>query len=174
MLLTCNAFASNISGEEELAALLNFGNLGAKPINDYLSLLLLLSVLIGYRFTKLDLKETFLKNKFKMNISVKRKSCSKIVAKSSSLTFFIFIFLMSNISNGTTYYIDSVAGLDTNIGTTIAIPWKSLSKVNALTLVAGDKTKMALICPTKEGTCAIGLIITASLLITISCMERFL
>ena len=73
-----------------------------------------------------------------MIVSAIRKSCSKIVAKSNSLTFFILFFFISNVSNGTTYYIDSVAGLDTNNGTTIATPWKSVSKVNT-NLVAGDK-----------------------------------
>ena len=74
-----------------------------------------------------------------MIVSAIRKSCSKIVAKSNSLTFFILIFFTSNVTNGTNYYIDSVAGLDANNGTTIATPWKSVSKVNTKTLVASDK-----------------------------------
>ena len=38
----------------------------------------------------------------------------------------------------TTYYVDSVAGNDTNAGTSTGAPWKTIAKVNARTLVAGD------------------------------------
>lgn len=38
----------------------------------------------------------------------------------------------------TTYYVDSVGGVDTNSGTSTAAPWKSLTKVNGHVFVAGD------------------------------------
>ena len=58
-------FASNTSGEEELATFANPEGPGADPgttpINDYLIPMLLLGVLVGYRLTKLNLKDTVLK-----------------------------------------------------------------------------------------------------------------
>lgn len=42
-------------------------------------------------------------------------------------------------ANNTTYYVDSVAGLDTNSGLTSALPWKTLSKVNSTTFQPGDR-----------------------------------
>jgi hypothetical protein len=39
----------------------------------------------------------------------------------------------------TTYYVDSVSGLDTNTGLDQSHPWKSLGKVNAKTFGAGDR-----------------------------------
>lgn len=48
--------------------------------------------------------------------------------------------LVSTISNGaTTYYIDSVSGADTNNGTSIATPWKNITKINTMTFGANDK-----------------------------------
>lgn len=41
-------------------------------------------------------------------------------------------------ANGTTYYIDSVNGNDSNSGTTTTTPWKSLSKVNGTVFQPGD------------------------------------
>jgi hypothetical protein len=38
----------------------------------------------------------------------------------------------------TTYYVDSVSGSDTNSGTSTMTPWKTLTKVNGVTFVAGD------------------------------------
>lgn len=38
-----------------------------------------------------------------------------------------------------TYYVDSAAGDDTNSGTSIAKPWKTLTKVNSTTFSAGDR-----------------------------------
>jgi hypothetical protein len=49
-----------------------------------------------------------------------------------------FFFTVSS-TFGTTYYIDSVAGLDSNNGIAITTPWKSLSKINSKALVSGDK-----------------------------------
>jgi parallel beta-helix repeat protein len=37
------------------------------------------------------------------------------------------------------YYVDSSAGVDTNAGTSTAAPWKTLTKVNSKTYVAGDR-----------------------------------
>ncbi len=39
----------------------------------------------------------------------------------------------------TDYYVDSVAGLDSNNGTTTSTPWKTLAKVNGITFLPGDK-----------------------------------
>ncbi|WP_434740598.1 right-handed parallel beta-helix repeat-containing protein [Micromonospora sp. SH-82] len=39
----------------------------------------------------------------------------------------------------TIYYVDAVAGLDTNTGRSEAQPWKSLNKVNSTTFGAGDR-----------------------------------
>ena len=52
---------------------------------------------------------------------------------------FIVLLFIPNISFSTSYYIDSVAGSDTNIGTAIASPWKNVTKLNALTLQPNDK-----------------------------------
>jgi hypothetical protein len=64
-LFTCFTFASNTTGEEELATFANPEGPGADPgttpINDYLIPMLLLGVLVGYRLTKLNLKDTVLK-----------------------------------------------------------------------------------------------------------------
>ena len=55
-LFTCLTFASNTTGEEELAILANPEGPGAdpgtSPINDYLIPLLLLGVVLGYRLLK--------------------------------------------------------------------------------------------------------------------------
>lgn len=42
-------------------------------------------------------------------------------------------------ASGTVYYVDSASGSDTNNGTSEGTPWKTLSKVNSVTFVAGDK-----------------------------------
>ena len=39
---------------------------------------------------------------------------------------------------GTTYYVDSVSGNDSNNGTSISTAWKTLAKVNSITFQAGD------------------------------------
>ena len=38
-----------------------------------------------------------------------------------------------------TYYVDSVAGVDANNGTSLGTPWKSLTKVNAIDFLPGDQ-----------------------------------
>jgi hypothetical protein len=40
---------------------------------------------------------------------------------------------------GTTYFVDSASGSDDNRGTAADAPWKTLSKINTTTFVAGDK-----------------------------------
>jgi hypothetical protein len=56
MLLTTYTFASNTSGEEELATFANPGDPGvdpgATPINDYLFPMLVLGVGLGYRLLR--------------------------------------------------------------------------------------------------------------------------
>src|SRR5262249_28352673 len=39
----------------------------------------------------------------------------------------------------TTYYVDSVAGNDSNNGTSASTPWQSLGKVNSMTFAAGTQ-----------------------------------
>ena len=55
-LFTCLTFASNTTGEEELATFANPEGPGADPgmapINDYLIPMLLLAVVLGYRLLK--------------------------------------------------------------------------------------------------------------------------
>jgi hypothetical protein len=55
-LFTCMTFASNTSGEQDLATFANpdgpGGDPGTTPINDYLIPLLLLGVILGYRLLK--------------------------------------------------------------------------------------------------------------------------
>ncbi|HPS55210.1 MAG TPA: LamG domain-containing protein [Sedimentisphaerales bacterium] len=41
--------------------------------------------------------------------------------------------------SGTTYYVDSVGGSDTNLGTSVSQPWKTVAKANSVTLGPGDK-----------------------------------
>ncbi|MDQ6423637.1 discoidin domain-containing protein [Paenibacillus sp. LHD-117] len=57
--------------------------------------------------------------------------------------FFTMVLVLSPISTvsaaNTTYYVDSVAGNDSNNGTSTSTPWKTLSKVNATAFGAGDK-----------------------------------
>lgn len=61
--------------------------------------------------------------------------------KHSHLSIFLFfIFLLSgcNSSNTATYYIDSVAGNDANSGNSSDLPWKTLAKLQAVSLNPGD------------------------------------
>ncbi|MCX6172719.1 MAG: T9SS type A sorting domain-containing protein [Flavobacterium sp.] len=67
-------------------------------------------------------------------------STSYSFAKVNFLRIFcVALFLFTNISFSATYYIDSVSGADTNIGTTIATPWKNITKLNTMTLQPNDK-----------------------------------
>ena len=60
---------------------------------------------------------------------------------SISLRFMLvfFMLLLVHSAFAIDYYIDSVAGVDSANGTTISTPWRNLSKINAVTLAAGDK-----------------------------------
>lgn len=50
------------------------------------------------------------------------------------------VLLFANISNAaTTYYIDSVAGSDSNNGTSTTTPWKNITFINTKTFVPNDK-----------------------------------
>jgi hypothetical protein len=59
---------------------------------------------------------------------------------SNPFKWFIFLLLLTTtVSNGAIYYIDSVAGSDTNNGTSDLTPWQNISKLNQLTLSSGSK-----------------------------------
>jgi len=47
-------------------------------------------------------------------------------------------FVAAAEGTGTTYYIDCQRGIDSNAGTSPASPWKTLDKVNGVTLAPGD------------------------------------
>jgi parallel beta-helix repeat protein len=49
----------------------------------------------------------------------------------------VTIFL-SSFANAATYYVDAVNGKDTNTGTSISAPWKSIAKVNSFSFKPGD------------------------------------
>ena len=70
-----------------------------------------------------------------------KKETEKRNRYSTSLRFVLgfFMLLLANAAYAIDYYIDSVAGSDSANGTTILTPWRNLSKVNGLTLAAGDK-----------------------------------
>lgn len=51
---------------------------------------------------------------------------------------FLGVVCLSATSWGSTYHVDSAGGSDSNNGTTLQTPWKTVAKVNAATLVAGD------------------------------------
>lgn len=55
--------------------------------------------------------------------------------KSIIVIFLVFISLNLFSKN---YYIDAVGGIDSNNGNSIALAWKTLTKVNATTFIAGD------------------------------------
>jgi hypothetical protein len=54
-------------------------------------------------------------------------------------TLCLIFMLVSNISTGATYYIDSAAGIDSNNGTSMATPWKNITKMNNKTFLLNDK-----------------------------------
>jgi hypothetical protein len=49
------------------------------------------------------------------------------------------VLLLSSFAFPTTYYVDSKSGRDDNNGTSIASPWKTISKVNSFHFNAGDE-----------------------------------
>jgi len=66
----------------------------------------------------------------------------KVVGILTVLAMLVSISIVAPVSvkaANTTYYVDSVGGNDSNVGTSTSTAWKSLSKVNAKTFAAGDK-----------------------------------
>ncbi|MGO4371740.1 hypothetical protein AB4Z21_13295, partial [Paenibacillus sp. MCAF20] len=66
---------------------------------------------------------------------------------SITLLFFIVATFIPALNEkayalGSTYYVDSVAGSDTNDGLSSSQPWQSLAKVNATTFSPGDRILM--------------------------------
>ncbi|MBU3199931.1 RICIN domain-containing protein [Clostridium estertheticum] len=58
--------------------------------------------------------------------------------------FFIVLITVTNIpvtvsAAGSGYYVDSISGSDSNNGTSTTTPWKTLTKINAITFQPGDK-----------------------------------
>jgi hypothetical protein len=51
----------------------------------------------------------------------------------------VLVYLLANVAKASTYYVDSVNGIDTNSGVNISHPLKTCEAVNHLTLKAGDK-----------------------------------
>ena len=58
--------------------------------------------------------------------------------KLSILVTTLFLFGLSTHCNSADYYIDSVGGSDSNDGLSLRTPWKSHTKVESASLVAGD------------------------------------
>jgi hypothetical protein len=54
------------------------------------------------------------------------------------LSAFVFALLWSALASGTTYYVSSSAGSDSNSGTSASAAWQTIAKVNAQALQAGD------------------------------------
>lgn len=61
-----------------------------------------------------------------------------LLAYLSMRPFLFLAYSVALLAQGATYYVDSSLGRDTNLGTSPQAPWKSLSKVNATVLRAGD------------------------------------
>ncbi len=51
---------------------------------------------------------------------------------------FLGVVCLTAAGWGSTYYVDATGGSDGNSGTSLQTPWKTVAKVNAATLVAGD------------------------------------
>ena len=51
---------------------------------------------------------------------------------------FLGVVCLTAAGWGSTYYVDSAGGSDSNNGTSQQTPWKTVAKVNAATLAAGD------------------------------------
>lgn len=50
----------------------------------------------------------------------------------------LLCFLLAPYLSAASYYVDNTAGVDSNAGTSSAAPWKTISKVNSTSFVAGD------------------------------------
>ncbi len=57
-------------------------------------------------------------------------------------SFCVLSVPMASAEEGVVYYVDSVGGNDSNNGTSATTAWKSLSKVNSLTLKKGETVKL--------------------------------
>ena len=71
----------------------------------------------------------------KISFSLKKYLQNNLIIK----TFCILFILTSSISKANTFYIDSVAGVDSNNGTSTTTPWKNIAKINSMTFGANDK-----------------------------------
>ncbi len=80
-----------------------------------------------------------------MNITPRPRPVSPSSQPSSPVSLFrrtvtsLLVFSSAHAAFAASYYVDSSAGNDANAGTSSAAAWKSLTKVNAHTYVAGDK-----------------------------------
>lgn len=52
--------------------------------------------------------------------------------------FFMLMLGLSGVASGTTYYVSSSSGSDSNSGTSSAAAWKTIAKVNGSTFAGGD------------------------------------
>ena len=80
-----------------------------------------------------------MKNKLPRQLSALMKKITRIRPgpRTAALLLSLIALPLSG-AMATTYYIDSVAGLDTNNGTTTGTPWKTLTKVNGFGFLPGD------------------------------------
>jgi hypothetical protein len=51
---------------------------------------------------------------------------------------FLGVVCLTAVGWGSTYYVDSAGGSDSNTGTSAQTPWKTVAQVNATSLAAGD------------------------------------
>lgn len=71
------------------------------------------------------------------------KTMSKLKTKRNSRAISACLWLAAALSIqpvfAVDYFVDSIAGSDTNPGTSAAAPWKTISKVNGITFLPGDQ-----------------------------------
>src|SRR4030042_1025588 len=63
---------------------------------------------------------------------------TKIYRILNGILFLLIFGSMPFFAKAATYYVDSAAGNDSNLGTDVAHPWKSTEKVNGTVLLPGD------------------------------------
>ena len=68
----------------------------------------------------------------------KRLSASAPRSRAAFLALGLLMTLPCVDALAVDYYVDSVAGLDSNNGTSVSTPWKTLTKVNGITFLPGD------------------------------------
>lgn len=56
----------------------------------------------------------------------------------TALILICFFMLIPVFAQATNYYVDASSGSDTNSGTTVTTPWKTIAKVNSKTFLPGD------------------------------------